>query len=892
MLNASGLKARLTVHLLLVIVLLTSACNLLTPKTPTAPPAQDETLQATHTPQESTSAGEQAAGPTPTNISVAFKAGPPLRFAGYNEPEVQTGANLPAYTVEAGLANVYVPFLLSAEQVARLVQDGFVVTPGQEKEFFTVYEKARYANVPIFITSDSLLHTYHLMFDKVLRTAERQYFIPLLRDLNAALLATADQQYQALQSTPWAEAALRTVAYFSVASQLLDASVQVPAYATDLASQEVRLVNDASGILPSPIFPYLPNGEDYTQYIPRSHYTLSEDLKAYFKSMMWYGRMTFRIKGAAPEAGLLETRMALLVVQALSTSTVHNRPALSAWADLYEPTAFFVGRSDDLTVEQYADVMEAVYGAGVSVESLLDEGRYAAFVAQASELPPPLILGMVLQDWQDEEAETKGLRFMGQRFVPDAYIFRQLIYRNVGTREDPRMLPKGLDLLAVMGSKTAYQTLEEMGETRYENYVSQMDKATTWLAGLTPQDWTETLYNTWLYSFLPLIDEPIPGLPAFMQTDAWKYKQLNTTLGSWTELKHDTLLYAKQVYAELGGGPPAPEPVPPRGYVEPVPLFFARIAALTEMTLSGLDQRSLLSEEDRFNMQQIATMAHSLQGMAEKELRGEPLTEGEFEDIRYYGGSLEDIVMASADSDVEDPFAPKFMEEEPQAAVVADVATDPNGQVLEEAVGRVDEIHVIVPLIQEDGSLYLQVAKGGVFSYYEFAWPINDRLTDEKWRQMLEEGDIPERPVWVSNFMVQQGEYGDLQQSVTNFQSEITNAYWSVGWMELGAGDPLLYFADDLSALRDATQYMGHQLVSSTFTSYDLQSDTRAVVVAQETWQDTLYAGQYPDFDVPPLGVRGPYVLTATYTLEWTSSEWSDYWKVVAVAVQGAVPDW
>ncbi|MFI5384219.1 MAG: DUF3160 domain-containing protein, partial [Methanosarcina thermophila] len=33
----------------------------------------------------------------------------------------------------------------------------------------------------------------------------------------------------------------------------------------------------------------------YSQYIPRGHYERSDLLKAYFKSMMWYGRMTFRV---------------------------------------------------------------------------------------------------------------------------------------------------------------------------------------------------------------------------------------------------------------------------------------------------------------------------------------------------------------------------------------------------------------------------------------------------------------------------------------------------------------------------------------------------------------------------------------------------------------------
>ena len=82
------------------------------------------------------------------------------------------------------------------------------------------------------------------------------------------------------------------------------------------------------------------------------------------------------------------------------------------------------------------------------------------------------------------------------------------------------------------------------------------------------------------------------------------------------------------------------------------------------------------------------------------------------------------------------------MEEEPQAAVIADVATNPAPPptALEEAVGRVNPIYVVVPIAEADGTTYLQVAKGGVFSYYEFPWPIDDRLTDEKWRGMLDDG--------------------------------------------------------------------------------------------------------------------------------------------------------
>ena len=44
------------------------------------------------------------------------------------------------------------------------------------------------------------------------------------------------------------------------------------------------------------------------------------------------------------------------------------------------------------------------------------------------------------------------------------------------------------------------------------------------------------------------------------------------------------------------------------------------------------------------------------------------------------------------------------------------------------------------------------IGAGPVLSYYEFKHPIEDRLTDEKWRQMLEQGDAPDRPDWISSF--------------------------------------------------------------------------------------------------------------------------------------------
>jgi hypothetical protein len=785
--------------------------------------------------------------------------------------------------IAADLSNVRVAFVLSQAQQERLARDGLVVSPGAEKEFFTVYEKARYANEPIFVTSDSLLHVYHLLFDKVLRTAEVQYLIPLLHDLNAALLERTQANYQLLQNTAWEDAAGRTVAFVGVASKLLDPNVQVPDYTADLVEAELALIDGAAGIQPSPLFPGLEFGEDYTQYIPRGHYTKSEALKAYFRSMMWYGRMTFRLKSQNPEAGRAETRAALLLVQALRTAQASGRPALEAWADLYNPTVFFVGRSDDLTVLQYGEVMDSVYGSSFTVADLTDEALLDRFIQEAEKLPPPRILGMVIADTDDEEEATKGLRFMGQRFVPDAFIFRQLIYRNVGTRDHRRGLPMGLDLLAAMGSERAYQILDELGETAYEKYPQQMDKVRKWVSSLSVEEWTETLYNSWLFAFQPLLEVPGEGHPAFMRSSAWVDKQLHTVLGSWAELKHDTILYAKQVYAEMGAGPMPPEPVPPRGYVEPVPHFYARLAALTAMTRQGLGERGLLDEQDDHSLQRLEELVLAFQTMAEKELRGEPLTKEEYDLIRFYGGELEHLTMAAADTEGE-PGASSYMDEEPQAAVIADVATDPdpdsdgvpNPVVLEEAVGRVDEIHVVVPVVEADGAVYLQVAKGGVFSYYEFAWPADDRLTDEKWRLMLDEGQTPPRPVWIGSFFTTEGEHSDLTEAVLRFQKAMVQAVWMLDASYAPATGPALEaLAAHVEALRAEKRYEGRQLVRSEFRSFDRQSQDLAVITVRETWQDWLYEfDQYPGESETHLAQRGPYTLDVTYTLARGESGW------------------
>jgi len=66
--------------------------------------------------------------------------------------------------------------------------------------------------------------------------------------------------------------------------------------------------------------------EDYTQYNPLGHYAKSDELRTYFRAMIWYGLMTFRAKNED------ETKSAALVTLLLSRQQVYDH-----WnTELYE----------------------------------------------------------------------------------------------------------------------------------------------------------------------------------------------------------------------------------------------------------------------------------------------------------------------------------------------------------------------------------------------------------------------------------------------------------------------------------------------------------------------------------------------------------------------------
>ncbi|MCM1387576.1 MAG: DUF3160 domain-containing protein [Bacillus sp. (in: Bacteria)] len=647
------------------------------------------------------------------------------------------------YTIAPDLSNVenLWQFYFEDALASKIAENGFAVYESGGHEFFNVYESNRYSFIPNFITVDSLMHTYHLYFAHLLKNIEKGYLTDTLKLLSEKMLLDSIEQYEALKGSEWESAAKRNVAFFGVGTKLLDESAAVPDDVADIVQNELAMIESAEGIQYSGI---TGDEENYTQYIPRGYYKGDAGLEKYFRAMMWYGRIHFKQEEAEMD------RSALLMTLAMKD----DGQAYEMWRSVYAVTSFFAGASDDLGVCEYAAALQQAYGDNVTVESLLsDKEAFETFHTLTAKLPAPQINSIPIM--QGENNVIPGFRFMGQRFTIDAVIMQNLIYSMVeeNSAGDKRMLPDVLDVPAALGSDTALHILEENGETEYEDYMENMNKLREELSGENASLWSASLYAGWLYTLRPLLSVKGEGYPAFMQNEEWVKKDLECFAGSFTELKHDTVLYSKQVIAEMGGGD---EDIPDdRGYVEPEPLVYERFVRLAGQTAQGLKEYGMLNAEDEENLLRLSQMAEQLLTISVKELQNEDLTEDEYEFIRSYGGSIEHFWYETfKDEDVPEG---EITAQAFPAALVVDIATDPNGTVLEAATGNPSDIYVVVNVAGK-----IKIARGSVYTFYQFPWQMSDRMTDAKWRQLMgiapdEEGyyhyDNPfEQPEWTDSY--------------------------------------------------------------------------------------------------------------------------------------------
>ncbi len=293
-------------------------------------------------------------------------------------------AKVPWYTVKPDLSNVANAKILpklTPGQHKLLVQNRFVARPTPDEQLFYVYENNTYHKIPSFVTTDSVLHSYHIFYDFTLRYLEQERLFAAVTALSRRML---DANLAALQEehTPEVRVALmRNAAFFAVPLRLMGVNEpELPAQASQMTAGELARIGAHVEWGPSIITGARVN---YTQFIPRGHYTRTEAFKRYFKAMMWYGLVPLNIefdpKNNRP------TLQALLMVEQLTLDS----KAQELWQQIYDPTVFYVGKADDLSYYQFAPLIARIFGAS-NIDRFDDAAKLTAFrAAVKQELPKP-----------------------------------------------------------------------------------------------------------------------------------------------------------------------------------------------------------------------------------------------------------------------------------------------------------------------------------------------------------------------------------------------------------------------------------------------------------------------------------------------------------------------
>lgn len=623
--------------------------------------------------------------------------------------------------------------LLNPAERELIKKQNFAARPSNYENFYELYEDLARNQRPLYITVDPFLHVSHVLYDYSLRSAELNYFYPELVEITKFMLGEM-QRLSRVKHRKVSQAARRNLAYFEVAMKLLDGSFTPDPEVGSEVEHDIRAIEEHMGFDSSYTMGIL---EDFSQYVPRGHYTRTETFKRYFKAMMWYGRMSFYVspRGKTASRNIMLTRQAILITKIL----MDNPEILKKWKSIYEPTAYMVGKSDDLSPLDFIPLVRKYFPK--FPVGFHDDNKILAFMEEASQLRPPRIFSTYYTDREKPTVTLPSFRFMGQRFVPDSYMFQNLVYRAVGTRRKPRLFPKGLDILAVLNIPRSEEILREYyNEFSYFGYKERLDTLRSIFSRLSRKDWHQNAYYHWLYIIYLLNIPPNGMVPTFMVTPAYQDKLLVTSLGYWAELRHDTILYAKQSYTAKLTGIQEKKKFVKILYVEPLPDVFGELREFADSLRIKLSTYNILDPSISSKLESFSRIVSRLQEISARELEGKSPTISECEELYGIGKILRELVKI--------PGKEKYTTQiDKKMALIADVHTDPNSKkVLEVGVGNPLVLYAVIPY---EGDKYL--ATGGMFSYFEFIHPMKDRLTDEKWQNMQPYDRIED---WMRSFVI------------------------------------------------------------------------------------------------------------------------------------------
>ena len=649
---------------------------------------------------------------------------------------------------------------LTPAEKKKLGDKGFMVSGRLQYDtmalaLLDVYKK----DLPILVTSDMILQALHESYDDILKTLESQVLVATIDDVLSG--AAGGLKAVNLGAAPAAaEARDDADFYIAVGRSLLSGSTVASKAGGQVDKDVAAMLKDIESLQMKTVTIFgKKRVMDFSQFKPRGHYEGDVVLERYFRAMMWLGRADLRFVefDVAENAWRYNARqvMAAMILRAVT----HDSGGMTGWQQADDLIGLMVGPVDYMDFKALAkleqdhgwttasDVAGLDKTAQDKLVGVLISGQYGAqkiashflatnpYSAETTPLPP-------------------SFAFLGQRFVVDSHVFSNVVYDRVlfQGKKVQRAMPDPLDALFVLGNDQVLPLLED--ELKAYPYQGNLHALRYLVDSYKDDFWQGNIYNLWLHA-LRALNKPTTGAgyPKAMTSDAWRDKTAHTQLASWAQLRHDTLLYAKQSYTGSVGCEH------PDGFVEPVPELYKRLQLLAQVGGQALLNASFKSAGLKAHLEKFFANWEETMGklavIADKELAGTDLSTDEVEFLKktimadpgcgvpVFSGWYTSLYFSAERVDKWRP-------------TIADVHTNPNtdGPMAPPRVLHVGTSNVELMVMTADRCQGAATFVGPVMRYHNEVVQGIKRLADSEWETMLKDGKASPQPAWTGSYRV------------------------------------------------------------------------------------------------------------------------------------------
>jgi hypothetical protein len=593
---------------------------------------------------------------------------------------------------------------LAAPTVARLARDKLAYGPTVKQSF------EPYFSGPVFITSDSLLNAFHVLFEDTFREYEVRQSSELRRNLEIVFEQARDNlgksTFAPADSAPAWRHAQRVL---GPAMTLLgtDHEYFAPDLRDEIKTQVAKIRAAEVAELPAWLAPAeirLP-AIDYRACKPVGFYAADAKLSDYFRAVRWLQSVPFRSKR--------DIELAAIAMLGYGLNQAYRTL----------PERYFRAYAAVLGDTDTRGLPEAAFDFQNFFSPMRGSETWSGHLAQKRRW---VLRDAVPHDewlnWPQQGVPAHATPLLDKieyHVLPAYRVWDAALFQELADR---RLEPEGLALAMMLGSSFARSRLEQLTAEDVEAAARAMDAPKR--EGQARRE--SSLYDDYLTA-LRALNLPSPAeAPDFLRREAWQAKTAQTVLAGWAQLRHTFTLQAKRSELYFGASM-----VPP-GFVEPNPEFFARMADLIERA------RALFAgNRDRWD--DLASVTRKLEALAHKQLRRQSWAPEDERFLKSYGEKM-GRVMGYAGNSFLTP-----NDDAPRWAEVHHRQADDVSRAV--AVGRPRTLYVLYPW---NGLEIL--CQGAVMTYYEYA--SKARLTDAEWKTLLDSPRAPAPPAWLRPYVV------------------------------------------------------------------------------------------------------------------------------------------